>query len=180
MQKRLVFSQKVSGVYSKLLLFHSRRSLCNWIQRRKLYQPVVVVKIRTRDVREKREKNANAERKNAKWTSRRRGGTETLVFIDEMEHVVVISRFVMNVFIPNYEFNFWTYFFYRLIAERKNAKWLIITYDRIFGIGSVSVIFSGFGEYSVSAEYLSDFTETEYLYFVSIWNFLQSNNWKLW
>ena len=35
--------------------------------------------------------------------------------------------------------------------------------DRIFGFGSVSVIFNGFGDYSVSAEYLEDFTETEHL-----------------
>jgi len=34
---------------------------------------------------------------------------------------------------------------------------LQIVHDRIFGFGSVSVIFSGFGEYSVSADYLSDF-----------------------
>ena len=39
-------------------------------------------------------------------------------------------------------------------------------HDRIFGFGSVSVIFSGFGGYSVSAEYLKDLTETEHLHFV--------------
>ena len=45
-------------------------------------------------------------------------------------------------------------------------------HDRIFGFGSVSVIFSGFGEYSVSAEYLSNLTETEHLYFLLISKFL--------
>ena len=38
-------------------------------------------------------------------------------------------------------------------------------HDRIFGFGSVSMIFSGFGGYSVSAEYLKDLTETEHLHF---------------
>ena len=43
----------------------------------------------------------------------------------------------------------------------------VVVHDRIYGFGSVSVIFSGLGGYSVSVEYLKDLTETEHLYLLT-------------